>query len=99
LSEMHNLGFHVLRAQKSQSEAETEYTLADNTPIAQIQQITKTLIPSRGISFWGISYFHADHNVQPGETYYYAIKDLDEDGKETVHLDHIVSVTIPPLEQ
>jgi len=94
-SEIDNVGFNILRGRKAVAGENVEYTLEDGTNLTEITQVNDQLIPAKGISFWGYSYAYTDNHVLPSNTYYYAIQDIDSQGKKSVHLDNLISVEIP----
>ncbi len=70
-SEIDNIGFHLLRS---------------NTKNGEYTRITPAMIPSATrFSTQGAIYAYVDHNVQPGETYYYKLEDIDLSGVSTMH--------------
>ncbi|MEK8021790.1 MAG: hypothetical protein VSS75_033355 [Candidatus Parabeggiatoa sp.] len=82
-SEIDNAGFHILRARK---DAAGNYI--------DIVTLTDQLIPTQGVSHNGITYSYVDSSVVSGNTYYYAIEDVDFNGKRKKHLESIASVTV-----
>jgi hypothetical protein len=82
-SEIDNAGFNILRARK---DATGNYI--------DIVRLNKKLIPTRGVSHNGISYSRVDSSVVSGNTYYYAIEDIDFNGKGKIHLESITSATV-----
>ncbi len=81
-SEIDNAGFFIMRARKDEN---GEYT--------EITRITPQPIPSVDGSINGASYSYRDFNVVSGNTYYYAIKDIEFSGETTLHLKLIDSAT------
>jgi len=81
-SEIKNAGFYMIRARKDKN---GEYT--------EITRITPQPIPSVDGSINGASYSYRDSNVISGNTYYYALEDIEFSGKRTIHLEFINSAT------
>ena len=69
-SEIDSEGFHLWRAE----EAQGEFT-----------RITESLIPSEGGPAWGAGYTLTDHEVIPGQTYFYKLEDINIYGTSTMH--------------
>lgn len=82
LNERDNLGFFIVRAKESENE---EYT--------EIKLITKQLIPTKGDSTKGARYSYKDTDVVLGDTYFYLLVDIDQNGNITPHWDFIDSTT------
>jgi hypothetical protein len=83
LSEIDNAGFHIVRARKDE---------AGN--YIDIVTLNDKLMPTLGVSHNGIAYSYIDSSVVAGNTYYYAIEDVDFSGKRTTHLEAIRSATV-----
>ncbi|RKZ74330.1 MAG: hypothetical protein DRR19_30190 [Candidatus Parabeggiatoa sp. nov. 1] len=83
-SEIDNAGFFIVRARQDEN---GEYT--------EITRITLQPIPSVDGSINGASYYYVDSNVISGNTYYYAIEDIEFSGKTSRHLELIDSATAP----
>jgi hypothetical protein len=82
-SEIENAGFNLYRARKD-----------DTGNYIDIVKLTDKLIPTQGVSHNGISYSYVDSGVVSGNTYYYAIEDVDFKGKSKIHLESIASATV-----
>ncbi len=76
-TETENLGFHLFRS----LDVAKDY-----------QQITTALIKGSGSSAEAHSYTYTDRNVQPGQTYYYKLADVDFAGNLRFH--GPISVTV-----
>lgn len=87
-SEIGNTGSYIWRAKKVENGENVEYTV-NGQPVTEVKRITEQLIPTQGMSLWGIPYSYEDSDVICGNTYYYAL----EDGVGHIHLDSIVSTT------
>ncbi len=81
--EIDSAGFHILRANMGQ--------FGEYTNITQIT--TDNMIDAKGESYSSIDYSYVDHDVVSNTTYYYALEEVDFDGKSTYHLDYIISGT------
>ncbi|OQY43389.1 MAG: hypothetical protein DRR08_30380 [Candidatus Parabeggiatoa sp. nov. 2] len=93
-SEIGNAGFHIWRARKAADGEQVEYTLPNGIALTDVKKpLTEALIPTQGVSHNGVTYSYEDTSVTSG-TYYYAIVDIDFNGKVTPHLDRIKSVTV-----
>ena len=82
-TETENLGFYVYRSQA----ADGEYT-----------QITAQMIPGQGSTAEAHSYEYIDTNVQPGNTYFYRLADVDYNGNMTFHGSVSVAVDALPAD-
>ena len=80
LNERGNLGFLIVRAKESKNEQYTE-----------IRLITDQLIPTTGDSTEGANYFYEDTDIVSGNTYFYLLADIDQNGNITPHWDFINS--------
>ncbi|MDZ7330957.1 MAG: T9SS type A sorting domain-containing protein [candidate division KSB1 bacterium] len=80
-TETENLGFHLFRS----LEPEKDY-----------QQITHELIKGSGSSAQAHSYSFIDRNVQPSQTYYYKLADVDYSGNMRFHGPISVTVDAKP---
>jgi hypothetical protein len=78
--EMDTIGFYLWRARKDQYGGYTEITL-----------VTPQYIPTKGKYGLGAGYSYIDPNVEAGKVYYYAVQDIDNNGKMTFQLDKIGS--------
>ena len=93
-SEIGNAGFHIWRARKAADGEQVQYTLPNGIALTEVKKpLTEALIPTQGVSHNGVTYSYEDTSVTSG-TYYYAIVDIDFNGKVTPHLDRIKSVTV-----
>ncbi|RKZ77955.1 MAG: hypothetical protein DRR19_27180 [Candidatus Parabeggiatoa sp. nov. 1] len=81
-SEIDNAGFFIVRARKD-----------ENGKYTEVIRITKQAIPSVYGSINGTSYYYVDSSVVSGNTYYYALEDIEFSGKTTRHLELIDSAT------
>jgi len=52
-------------------------------------KLTDQLIPAEGESGGGATYDYIDEEVESGLTYYYALQEIDLNGKSTFYLDHV----------
>ena len=82
-TETENLGFYVYRSQVTDG----EYT-----------QITAQMIPGQGNSAEAHSYEFVDTDVEPGNTYFYKLVDVDYNGNLTFHGPVSVAVETLPAE-
>jgi hypothetical protein len=87
VSEVDTVGFNIWRAQVKDSE------------YVNITKVNDQLVGIKAENdYQGASYSYEDHDVIPGNTYYYVLEDIDFSGLSTVHYDFIDSATIqPPL--
>ena len=69
-SEIDNAGFHLWRNETGDG----EYT-----------RLTDYLIPAQGGATWGAAYSYEDYDVEPGQTYYYKLEDIDYAGISGFH--------------
>jgi hypothetical protein len=80
-TEIYSMGFYLWRAQ------------VKNGTFVNITRVTDQLLNSEG-TILGASYSYKDYNVKNGETYYYALEEIDSSGISTIHTDFIDSVTV-----
>ncbi|MDZ7330959.1 MAG: T9SS type A sorting domain-containing protein [candidate division KSB1 bacterium] len=80
-TETENLGFHLFRS----TDPEQDY-----------QKITPALIKGSGSSAQAHSYSFIDRNVQPSQTYYYKLADVDYSGNMRFHGPISVTVDAKP---
>ncbi|MBC2717237.1 MAG: hypothetical protein HF978_18175 [Desulfobacteraceae bacterium] len=69
-SEIDNTGFHIWRSE---------------TEDGEYIKITDHLIPAEGGATFGVSYSYEDSEVLSGQTYYYKLEDIDNNGVSTFH--------------
>jgi hypothetical protein len=69
-SEIDNAGFHLWRSERE-----------DGTYL----HITDTLIPAEGGPTWGAEYEYEDFDVEAGQTYYYELEEIADNGASTFH--------------
>ncbi|MDM8562662.1 PKD domain-containing protein, partial [Candidatus Marithioploca araucensis] len=81
VSEIDNAGFYIVRARD------------ENGKYTEVIRITEQLIQSVDGSINGASYSYVDSNVISGNTFYYALEDIEFSGKRTIHLEFIDSAT------
>jgi hypothetical protein len=84
-TEKDNAGFKVWRAQPVDEQCSN-----DPNNYTDVQAITP-LVASEGTEVSGATYKLTDSNVMSGNTYCYALEDIDYNGKSTFHMDDIVS--------
>jgi hypothetical protein len=87
-TEKNNAGFVVWRGQPLDGKCSNDpknYT-------DDVQAITP-LVASQGTEVSGATYTMTDSNVVSGNTYCYALEDIDYNGKSTFHMNDIVSAT------
>lgn|GEM_PF-5598821 len=80
-AEIDNAGFDIVR----QTGAE-----------GALEQINTFLIPADGGPTWGSVYFYTDHEIEPGQTYIYWLRDTDFDGNTTLHGPLTIEVPLQP---
>ncbi|RKZ80715.1 MAG: hypothetical protein DRR19_23155 [Candidatus Parabeggiatoa sp. nov. 1] len=81
-SEIDNAGFFIVRARQDENGEYTEITRITPQPILSVDG-----------SINGASYSYRDSNVVSGNTYYYAIEDIEFSGKTSLHMELIDSAT------
>jgi hypothetical protein len=69
-SEINTVGFHILRA---------------NSPEGTFTRITQDLIPASSDPLTESAYSYRDTDVQAGQTYYYLLEDVENNGNSTTH--------------
>ncbi len=69
-SELDTAGFNLYRS---------------DAPDGVFTQVNQTLIPSSPDPLTGGSYSYTDYAVQPGQTYYYELEDVELDGNSSRH--------------
>jgi hypothetical protein len=87
--EIDNAGFYVWRGQLKADKTECSKNGKDYT---KVKRLNSTLVPAEGDAS---SYSYEDWKVASGNTYCYALEDVDLFGKSTYHLDDIPSATVP----
>lgn len=86
-TEKDNAGFYVWRGQPLDGKC------SDNpNNYTDVQTITP-LVASQGTDVSGATYTITDRHVVSGNTYCYALEDIDFSGNSTFHMDKIISVT------
>ncbi len=87
-TEKSNAGFVILRNQPLEdgkcSDKQAHYT----------DKAITSLVYSKGDEVSGATYTETDSNVVSGNTYCYALEDVDYNGNKTIHEQNIVSVTV-----
>jgi extracellular elastinolytic metalloproteinase len=87
-TEKSNAGFVILRSQPLEdgkcSDKQEHYT----------DKAIPPLVYSKGDEVSGATYTETDSNVVSGNTYCYALEDVDYNGNKTIHEQNIVSVTV-----
>jgi len=86
-SEIDNVGFFIWRGQLKADKTECSLNAEDYTEVKQISHF----ILAQGS---GTRYSHEDNQVASGNTYCYALEDVDLMDKSTYHLDDISSATV-----
>jgi hypothetical protein len=86
--EKDNAGFKVWRGEPS-SDGQCS---TDSNNYTDVQAITP-LVDSKGTEVSGATYTMTDSNVASGNTYCYALEDIDYNGKSTFHMNDIASAT------
>ncbi len=89
-TERKNAGFFVLRGQLPTGKTECSDKSESYTEVRRIS----TLLPAQGSDMSGAIYSYEDSQVKHGNTYCYALEDVELSGKRTLHLEDIVSVTV-----
>jgi hypothetical protein len=86
-TEIDTVGFNIWRAQ------------VKNGEYVNITKVNNQLVGIKAKNdYQGASYSYEDHDVVPGNTYYYVLEDIDFAGLSTVHYDFLDSATVqPPL--
>ena len=69
-TEQDNAGFHLWRSDRAGGDYE---------------RLTASLIPAEGDGFTGAVYSLTDDQVEPGQTYFYKLEDIDVAGRSTFH--------------
>jgi hypothetical protein len=87
-TEIENAGFLVWRAQSLIGQATD-----DPNDYTEVQQVGSWINTNSKDGMLGASYSYEDAGMVPGTTYYYALEDIDDNGKSTYHMAHIISVT------
>jgi hypothetical protein len=88
-TEIENAGFLVWRGQSLTGQC------SDNADdYTDIQQVGSWINTNSKDGMLGASYSYEDAGMVPGTTYYYALEDIDDNGKSTYHMAHIISVTV-----
>jgi len=82
-SEVNNAGFHVWRARKD-----------ERGNFVDIVKLTKQLVPTQGVSHTGVTYSYVDDSITVPATYFYAVEDVEFNGKSKIHLEHVVFATV-----
>jgi hypothetical protein len=82
-SEINNAGFHIWRARKD-----------ERGNFVDIVKLTKQLVPTQGVSHTGVTYSYVDDSITVPATYFYAVEDVEFNGKSKIHFDHVVSATV-----
>lgn len=84
LSERKTLGFNVWRAREIKEGEAATHILPDGTGVTDAGVINPQLIPTDST----MTYSHLDSDgLTSGNTYHYAIEDMDDDNKGTLHID------------
>ncbi len=86
-TEKDNAGFKVWRGQSLDGKC------ADNPDNYTTVRTITPLMASQGTEVSGATYKMTDSNVVSGNTYCYALEDIDYNGKSTFHMNDIVSAT------
>lgn len=97
MSEINNAGFFVWRGQLKADKAKCSLNTDDYTEVKQLNSI---LVPAKGdgSSYSGFSYSYEDNDVISGNTYCYALEDIELDGKrydDRSHLSDPISASMP----
>jgi hypothetical protein len=73
------------------------YLYRSPSPEGEFALINKQgeLIPSTGDAFSGATYTFVDEDVQPGETYYYLLEEVESDLSSNRYEDQIFDYTVP----
>ena len=71
-----------------------------NSPDGEFTLINKEgeLIPSQGNAFSGATYLFTDENVEPGETYYYLIEEVEYDLTSRRYEDQMIAYEVPQVD-
>lgn len=88
-TEIDNAGFLVWRGQSLTGQATN-----DPNDYTDVQQVGSWINSESQDGMSGASYSYEDAGMVPGTTYYYALEDIDDNGKSTYHMAHIISVTV-----
>ena len=76
------------------------YLYRSNSPDGEFALINKEgeLIPSQGNAFSGATYLFTDENVEPGETYYYLIEEVEYDLTSRRYEDQMIAYEVPRVD-
>jgi hypothetical protein len=89
-AELATVGFNVWRAEPANGSTCQDTALKD---FRYVTQVTEQLIPAMGSVHQGAAYNYLDTTVKTGNSYCYALEEVDSSAKSIFHLDYIVSVT------
>ncbi len=97
MSEINNAGFFVWRGQLQADKAKCSLNTDDYTELKQLNSIL-VLAKGDGSSYSGYSYSYEDNEVISGNTYCYALEDVELDGRrydDKSHLSKPISAKMP----
>jgi hypothetical protein len=83
-TELDTAGFHLYRG----TSPDGEFTL-----------VNQELIPSQGNAVSGATYAYTDHNVVPGQTYYYILEEVEADLSTNRYDNEMFSWKVPRVAQ
>ncbi len=69
-SELDTVGFNLYRSE---------------TPVGAFKKINPQVVPSAGDALTGSDYRYEDHEVRPGQTYFYKLEDVTANGVGEQH--------------
>lgn len=69
-SELDTVGFNLYRSE---------------TPVGAFERINPQVVPSAGDALTGSDYHYEDHDVHPGQTYFYKLEDVTANGLGEQH--------------
>lgn len=88
-AELATVGFNVWRAEPAGGLSCQETALKD---FRNVTQVTGKLIPALGNTQQGATYSYVDNSAKAGNTYCYALEEVNNSGISTFHLDNIISI-------